>query len=135
MLILLKNLGCFINNIFKSVDLLYTKISENLMNFGQGHGLAVWRPSLELSFLTEHYNQVQSHFLIYTTLIYPAIRYHVLVLGHPSCENLMPLHNTSPLSNVAIIHSSFCQGYPIIGNIRVPNSFHGVPGRHSSTAD
>ena len=43
------------------------------MNFGQGHGLAVWRPSLELPFLTQHFNQVQSHSLIYTTLIYPAV--------------------------------------------------------------
>ena len=89
------------------------------MNFGQGHGLAVL---VGLSFPTQHFNQVQSHFLIYTTLIYPAIGYHVLVLGHPSCENLMPLHNTLPLSNVAIIHNSFCQGYPIFGNLLVQKS-------------
>ena len=122
----MKNLGCFINNIFKSVDLLYTKISENLMNFGQGHGLAVWRPSLELSFLTEHYNQVQSHFLIYTTLIYPAKGYHVLFLAHPSCENIMPLHNTLPRYSIEPchlflwMHSS--HGYPIIGSLLVQNS-------------
>ena len=74
------------------------------MNFGQGHGLAVWRPSLELSFLTQHFNQVQSHFLIYTTLIYPAKGYHVLFLAHPSCENIMPLHNTLPRYSIEPCH-------------------------------
>ena len=74
------------------------------MNFGQGHRLAVWRPSLELSFLTQPFNQVQSHFLIYTTLIYPAKGYHVLFLAHPSCENIMPLHNTLPRYSIVPCH-------------------------------
>ena len=57
------------------------------------------------------------------------------VFDHPSCGNLTPLHETLPLSNVATIHNSFCQGYPIFGNLCVPKSFPGVPGRHTTTAD
>ena len=74
------------------------------MNFGQGHRLAVWRPSLELSFLTQHFNQAQSHFLIYTTLIYPANGYHELVLAHPSSGDLMPLHSTLPRHYIEPCH-------------------------------
>ena len=75
------------------------------MKFGQGHGLAVWRPSLELSFLTQHFNQVQSHFLISTTLNYPANGYHVLDfcslqqwISDATPQYLAtPLYNTLPL--------------------------------------
>ena len=74
------------------------------MNFGQGHGLAVKRPSSELSFLTQHFNQVQSHFLISTTLIYPANGYHELVLAHPSSGDLMPLHSTLPRHSIEPCH-------------------------------